>query len=99
MDKKTIKLDRDEREILKAIDRGEYVSAPMSKKEMNALRLAARNTLLKNKTISIRISERDLLRLKARATEEGLPYQTLITLNAPQIGEINREICRGNLRS
>ncbi|MEK7134502.1 MAG: CopG family antitoxin [Patescibacteria group bacterium] len=79
MDKKTIKLDRDEREILKAIDRGEYVSAPMSKKEMNALRLAARNTLLKNKTISIRISERDLLRLKARAAEEGLPYQTLIT--------------------
>ena len=58
---------------------GEYVSAPMSKKEMNALRLAARNTLLKNKTISIRISERDLLRLKARAAEEGLPYQTLIT--------------------
>ena len=79
MTKKNIKLDREEREILKAVDRGEYVSAPMSKKEMNALRLAARNTLLKNKTISIRISERDLLRLKAKAAEEGLPYQTLIT--------------------
>ena len=79
MTKKNIKLDREEREILKAVDRGEYVSAPMSKKEMNALRWAARNTLLKNKTISIRISERDLLRLKAKAAEEGLPYQTLIT--------------------
>lgn len=79
MNKKTIKLDREEREILRTIDRGEYISAPMSKREMSALRQAARRTLLKNKTISIRISERDLLRLKAKAAEEGLPYQTLIT--------------------
>lgn len=79
MAEKNIKLDGEERGILKAINRGEYVSAPMSKREMNALRQAARRTLLKNKTISIRISERDLLRLKAKAAEEGLPYQTLIT--------------------
>lgn len=79
MAKKNIKLDREERGILKAIDRGEYISAPMSRREMNALRQAARRTLLKNKTISIRISERDLLLLKAKAAEEGLPYQTLIT--------------------
>lgn len=79
MNKKTIKLDKEERGILKAINRGEYVSDPMSKREMNALRQAARRTLLKNKTISIRISERDLLRLKTKAAEEGLPYQTLIS--------------------
>lgn len=74
-----IKLDREEKEILAAAERGEFVSAPMSKRGMNALRQAARNTLTKNKSISIRISERDLMRLKMKAAEEGLPYQTLIS--------------------
>jgi len=38
----------------------------------------ARNTLAKNKTITVRLSERTLLRLKAAAAREGLPYQTLV---------------------
>lgn len=79
MNKKTVKLDKEEREILKAIDRGEYVSSKNLVGERERYAKIARYTLLKNKTISIRISERDLLRLKAKAAEEGLPYQTLIT--------------------
>ena len=39
----------------------------------------AKNTIAKNKAITIRLSQRDLMRLKARAMQEGLPYQTLIT--------------------
>jgi predicted DNA binding CopG/RHH family protein len=31
----------------------------------------------KTKNINIRISERDLYKLKAKAIEEGIPYQTL----------------------
>lgn len=39
----------------------------------------ARNTLDgKRKRISISIPERDLRKLKVRAAEEGMPYQTLI---------------------
>lgn len=38
----------------------------------------ARNTMAKNKTITVRLSERTLLRLKAAAAREGLPYQTLV---------------------
>ena len=79
MIKKNIKLDKEEREILRAIDRGEYVSSKNLKKDREKYAKIARYALLKNKTISIRISERDLLRLKAKAAEEGLPYQTLIT--------------------
>jgi len=79
MKKRTIKLDKEEKDILAAIDRDEFVSVPLNKREMSNLRQAARNTLAKNKTISIRISERDLLRLKAKAAEEGMPYQTLIS--------------------
>ena len=38
----------------------------------------AKNTLKKNKNISIRISGQTLLHLQLRAAREGLPYQTLI---------------------
>jgi predicted DNA binding CopG/RHH family protein len=37
----------------------------------------ARNTLNKTRNINIRLSERDLYRLKAKAIEEGIPYQAL----------------------
>jgi predicted DNA binding CopG/RHH family protein len=47
--------------------------------EMAKLRQYARNTLQKNKRINIRLSERDLLGIQAKAVEEGLPYQTLIS--------------------
>lgn len=33
----------------------------------------------KRKNVNIRISERDLRRVKERAASEGIPYQTLIT--------------------
>lgn len=44
------------------------------KKELQQI---ARNSLNKTRNINIRLTERDLDRLKARAIEEGLPYQTL----------------------
>ncbi|HSX02582.1 MAG TPA: hypothetical protein VLI05_04710 [Candidatus Saccharimonadia bacterium] len=42
-----------------------------------ALQQYAKNTLNKTKNINIRLSERDLYRLRAKAIEEGIPYQTL----------------------
>ena len=39
----------------------------------------ARNTIRKNKRINIRISEGDLIKLKAKSLEEGIPCQTLIS--------------------
>ena len=38
---------------------------------------SAKATLNKTRNINIRLSERDLYKLKAKAIEEGIPYQTL----------------------
>jgi predicted DNA binding CopG/RHH family protein len=71
----------DEQETLeaveKALDEGTIESVPdltMRKKELQQM---ARNTLNKTRNINIRLTERDLHRLKAKAIEEGIPYQTL----------------------
>ena len=37
-------------------------------------------TIKKDKRMNIRISERDLKNLKIKALEEGLPYQTLVSM-------------------
>ena len=39
----------------------------------------ARATTAKNERMNIRMNERDLKALKARAVEQGLPYQTLVS--------------------
>lgn len=76
--KKDIKLTKEETDILKSAESGEFVSA-VSKKNIAQYAKLAKATSAKNKTISIRISENDLIKLKAVALQEGLPYQTLIS--------------------
>ena len=79
MKKKSIQIDRDEKDILAAAERGEFVSTKNLARDRKRYARIAHYTLAKNKSISIRISERDLMRLKMKAAEEGLPYQTLIS--------------------
>ena len=64
-------------EIEHALDNGGLKSVPNLEQRKQELQLAARNTLNKTRNINIRLSERDLYRLKAKAIEEGIPYQTL----------------------
>lgn len=78
MNKKNLKLNKEEKEIFEAAEKGTLVSVPLSKKEMADIKSIARNTFAKTRSVNIRISERDLLRLKAKATHAGLPYQTYI---------------------
>lgn len=70
-------LDKEEQEIEKAFERGELKRIKNFKQEKRGLMEAARNTLNKTRNINLRLSERTLSRLKAKAIEEGLPYQTL----------------------
>ena len=71
-------LERYEREMLAAYEKGELVSVRPTKAQLSALRTSARATFLKNRRVNIRLSAADLLNLQARAYEEGVPYQTLI---------------------
>lgn len=49
------------------------------KQEMAKYRAAAWATLAKTKNINIRISQGDLFRIRTRAAEQGVPYQTLLS--------------------
>jgi predicted DNA binding CopG/RHH family protein len=72
-------LTPEEQEIEDAFERGEYVSMPILAEEKTRLAAIARNTLAKNRVITIRVTERNFNHIKAVAAREGLPYQTLIT--------------------
>lgn len=73
-------LDTEEKELMDAFESGESVSlTDVALKKMKAVaKEAAKNYLDKNKNINIRITERDIQKLKTKAAETGLPYQTLI---------------------
>ncbi len=73
------KLDKYEQEILKAYENDELRSVGLTKEMKQKYAQYAKNTFQKNKRINIRISEWDLLRLKAKSLEEGIPYQTLVS--------------------
>lgn len=77
--KKNINLTKEEKNILKSAEHGEFVSVVSKKRDSAHYSKIAKATLAKNKTISIRISEVDLIKLKAKAAQEGMPYQTLIS--------------------
>ena len=76
---KVYKLDKEEQEILDAIERGEWQLVRPTKSELRRYAEIARNTLRKDQRMNIRISKSDLHRIKAKAVEEGIPYQTLVT--------------------
>lgn len=72
-------LDEEERRILQDFERGEFESLRNFRQEKRQMEDAARRMLQKGKRINIRISDRDLERIRKRAAAEGMPYQTLIS--------------------
>lgn len=73
------KLDKEERELLESIERGDWKPVKNQGKEVRKHREYALASLKKDKRINIRISSRDLELLQRKAVEEGLPYQTFIS--------------------
>ena len=71
-------LNKEERELLKDFESGDFKSVltPSRKKSLQA---AAEETIRKDKRINIRISSRDLESLQRKALKEGMPYQTLVS--------------------
>ena len=73
-----LKLSKEEEKLLKAVEAGEFKSV-LTKKRRAELVAAAKNTTRKDKRINIRISNRDLMAIQLKASEEGIPYQTLVS--------------------
>ena len=71
--------DEEEAEMIASTERGEWVSVGNIDEKRAVWQKMAENALAKRrKRIFISIPELDLIRLKRRAAEEGMPYQTLI---------------------
>ena len=72
------KLDKDEKELLTAFDKGQLKSTSPSRAKLAKFKAAASATFIKDRRINIRLSTPDLMDIQARALEEGIPYQTFI---------------------
>ncbi len=77
--KKGVFLDKDERKLAKSLENEGWVS-DLTKKEKKRYGEYARYSLNKQKRINIRMTERDLKKIRAKAVEEGIPYQSLISM-------------------
>lgn len=76
---KRIRLEKEELSLEKELEKGDWISVPHLAEELKKYQSNARQFLNKNKKINIRLSEWDYNKIKIRAVEEGLPYQTLVS--------------------
>jgi predicted DNA binding CopG/RHH family protein len=71
--------DKEEKKLMESIEREKWISVDDLALEIEKARAAAKATVTKSERMNIRISPNDLRRLKIRAMEEGMPYQTLVS--------------------
>ena len=69
---------KEELEIVDYIENGNPVSVPAVHTKMQKIKSAVTDKYTKRKAINIKVLESDLEKLKAKALEEGMPYQTLL---------------------
>jgi predicted DNA binding CopG/RHH family protein len=86
---KNLVLDAEEQAIEDAFERGKYVSVPDLEESKKMLQQAAINTLKKrkDKSITLRINELDLEKVKIKAAKKRIPYQTLLGLLISQYAD------------
>ena len=79
---KNLILDKYEQEIEGALNRGEFVRDDYYEKHKKEWQEAAHNLLesRKSKSITLRVNQGDLIRVKAKAKRSNIAYQTLINL-------------------
>ena len=73
-------LDPDEEAVAQALETGDApLKSALTPERKAEIETMARATMAGERAkISLRIPKQDLVRLKSRALEEGIPYQTLI---------------------
>lgn len=73
-------LDAEEKDIIESLEQGEWNQVSNVREAIRQAEAYANATLRKDTRMNIRLSSRDIMQLKARAAEEGVPYQTLVTM-------------------
>ncbi|MBT4936779.1 hypothetical protein HON22_02575 [Candidatus Peregrinibacteria bacterium] len=72
-------LDLEELEILESLKNKGFKSTESVKKDKKKVLATAKEMLNKNANVNIRLSQIDLLKVKAKALSEGVPYQTFLS--------------------
>ena len=72
------KLSKEEKELLDSVESGKFEST-LTEARRKELEAVATNTFRKDKRINVRSWNRDLIAVQSRASEEGIPYQTLVS--------------------
>ena len=79
MKKPKQKLTPEEQAILTAFESGKLRSVPNLKSEKKRLQNIAKAHGIKNRRVSLRMTEWDFIRIQEEALKEGLPYQSLLS--------------------
>jgi predicted DNA binding CopG/RHH family protein len=77
--KKNSLFDQEERDLMDSLDKGEWVS-DFDRNIKKKYQEYAKTSLSKHKRINIRMSDRDLLKIRVKAMQQGIPYQSLISM-------------------
>jgi predicted DNA binding CopG/RHH family protein len=74
---KYYELNKEEERVVSDFDTDKLIRVKNFDNQTKELGEAVRHTLNKARNINIRLTERDLQKLKSKALHEGIPYQTL----------------------
>ena len=75
---KHIQLNKEEQALLDAYERGDLQPVANAEEQLKRYQAYAKEMSKKSRSINLRITDTDLMQLKARASESGVPYQTLV---------------------
>ena len=74
-----MKLSKEEKYILEEYEKDRIKPRTPSQSEIEEAQRTAKNTLKKDKRITIRLYDHDYKSIQKKALEMGIPYQTLIS--------------------
>lgn len=73
-----VPLDEEEKEWMDEVENGNLKSVSNLDKEKSEIIESTKQSFSKGLRVNVRVTDFDLNKLKAKAIEEGMPYQTLI---------------------
>lgn len=74
-----MKMDKEERELIEAYEKGLMELETPSSEKLKEYKQIAENTFRKDRKITIRLFDHDLKGIQKKAMQKGIPYQTLIS--------------------